>query len=126
MALDAVAQDRFKVRLHEGDGGRPAKRVGRWQRIENLDQLIVDADIIGSIVYADALGDLVRKTAGLPAAHDFVIDGDGARLVVNLRIAVRDGHGESGAAEQVCHGGADRTVAGNHEIELLHWEHCFR
>jgi len=101
-----VAQQRIDCRLVEHHAGRPAERPGRRQRAQALDELAVDAVILGGREGRGMRSHRIADADVFEHAHDLVIERERARLVVHCLLAL-DGDGlQAEAAEQ---GGADRA-----------------
>ena len=118
--LQRLAQQPLHLRLDEGEGRRPAEVPGRRQRIEQLDDLAVDATEIGAGMGPDALGELLRHAAELEDAHALPVERDGARLVVDLAALLGDADGEPARRQQVAQRRADRPAAGDDDVVMGH------
>ena len=97
-----LAQQALHLRLDEGEGRRPAEVPGRRQRIEQLDDPVVDAAEVGAGMGPDALGEFLRHAAELEDAHALPIEGDGARLVVNRPVLLGDADASAPAPPAGC------------------------
>ena len=110
------AQRGLEFRLHEGRGRRPAERVGRRHRIEHLDHLAVDAEIVRARMRHGMRGDGVLQPASLEHAQYFVVDGNGARLVVDAGRLLDDDDVQAIFGQQIGKCRPDRPIADNGNV----------
>ena len=113
---DTVAQQPLDLRLHECAGRRPGERIRRRQRLELLDHAPIHAEVVGPGMRGRELRDAVRQPAGLKDAHGLVIEGQRARLVVDLELGFDHADAQSAPRQQIGHRGAHRPEADDEGI----------
>ena len=121
VSRDGAAQHRFEFRLDEMDARRPAQRVGRGNDVGLFDRLAVDPEILRAGMRADVGAELVADAGELHDAHDLVVGGDRARLVVDAGHALDDDDLKALASQQGRGGGPDRAISDDRDV-AVHWE----
>ena len=84
--------------------------------MSDFDELSVDAKEIGSGMRLAAFDDLIDQADRLQRPQCLLIEIDGARLVVDLRVHLGDRDGMPVLAEQIGERGADGAAADDQNI----------
>ncbi len=112
----AGAEQLLELRLHEGDRRRPGQRMRRRLRLEFLDHPPIHAQVVRPGMRRGELGDALRQSASLEDAHDLMVEGQRARLVVDVELGFDHADAQPQAGEQIRQRGAHRPEADDEGI----------